>query len=452
MSDESEGNAAGEQATTPDEAKSSDSQQPSGEGEPSSEGESSSQSVSEAGESLKAASEAMRAAEQSMREGGSPGETDQQQQSAEAALEEALNKLGEEIEARRNKLSLKDEAEEQRELAEKSRDVLKDMEGEGDSEAESSEGQGGESSESESSESGESQEGQSGQQGQQSQQGGQQNQGQQQGGEQSPGQQSLEEAIPFQDEAAERFEQDQGEEGVQKQAEALEKLEQAKQDLEQQLEQMRREQQEQMLAALESRMRAMLSRQVEVNKATRRLSELGVDNWDRKDQNQLGEVVEKQRWVSTQADEALFILKEEGSTVVLPPLIEQVRDDASYVADQLAVTDVGRPILLAQEDLELVLRDIIDAVVRQQEELQEGGEGGGGGSGNSPLLPGSAELKLLRACQVRINNTTEKLAVEVELNNGDAKPIEPALQRLADKQKDVSEMARNMHESLRRAQ
>jgi len=449
---ESEGNAAGAQAATSDDAESSDSQQSSGEGESSGDGESSAQSASEAGESLKAASEAMRAAEQSMREGGSPGETDQQQQSAEAALEEALDKLGEEIEARRNKLSLKDEAEEQRELAEKSRDVLKDMEGEGESEAESSEGQGGESSEGESSESGDSQEGQSGQQGQQNQQGGQQNQGQQQGGEQSPGQQSLEEAIPFQDEAAERFEQDQGEEGVQKQAEALEKLEQAKQDLEQQLEQMRREQQEQMLAALESRMRAMLSRQVEVNKATRRLSELGVDNWDRKDQNQLGEVVEKQRWVSTQADEALFILKEEGSTVVLPPLIEQVRDDASYVADQLAVTDVGRPILLAQEDLELVLRDIIDAVVRQQEELQQGGESGGGGGGNSPLLPGSAELKLLRACQVRINNTTEKLAVEVELNNGDAKPIEPALQRLADKQKDVSEMARNMHESLRRAQ
>ena len=449
-SDASEGDAPSSQADNSDGA--ADGQQPSGSGSASAGDESSAKPVSEASDALKEASEAMRAAEQSLREGSSPGDTETQQDDAKAKLEEALEKLGDEIEQRRNKLSLKDEAEAQRDLAEKSRDVLKEMQGEGETEGESSEGKSGESSESEQSESGESQEGPSGQQGQQ---GGQQNQGQSQDSQQqpqAPGQRPLEEAIPFQDEAAEKFEQEQGEEGVEKQAEALEKLEQAKQDLEQQLEQMRREQQEQMLAALESRMRAMLSRQVEVNKATRRLSDLGVENWDRKDQNQLGEVVDKQRWVSNQADEALFILTEEGSTVVLPPLIEQVRDDAAYVADQLAVTDVGRSILLAQDDLELVLRDIIDAVVRQQEELQEGGGGGGGGGGNSPLLPGSAELKLLRACQMRINNTTEKLVAEVEINSGDAAPLEPALGRLAEKQKDVAEMARNMHESLRRAQ
>ena len=67
---DTENNAVGEQAEAPDAAGPSENQQSSGDGAASSDGESSAQSVSEAGESLKAASSAMRSAEQSMREGG----------------------------------------------------------------------------------------------------------------------------------------------------------------------------------------------------------------------------------------------------------------------------------------------------------------------------------------------------------------------------------------------
>ena len=63
-----------------------------------------------------------------------------------------------------------------------------------------------------------------------------------------------------------------------------------------------------------------------------------------------------------------------------------------------------------------------------------------------PLLPDSAELKLLKSCQERINKTT----IDYEKVHGPSRTSDPELrrqlQRLSEKQKEVADMARKMNE------
>lgn len=400
-----------------------------------------SRKAEEAKEHLDRAADSMQEAEQALRSAEDANAEGDQTRAADE-LQKAIEKLQGEAEQMRRRLKLEEAADEQRKLAEDASDLLDDMQekdaGDQDSGKKSSDSEGGESG-------GDSNQDPSGGSGQESQSGSQQTP------PASPGQRPLEEAIPHQQDAAKKLDDNLPMEAVEQQQQAIEKLEQAKEDLDERLDQLRREQQEQLLAALESRFRAMLSRQLEVNKATNRLVELGVDNWKRSDQLELAELSEKQRWVGDEADEAMFLLTEEGSTVVLPPLLEEVRDDAQEVADQLGAAKADREVQMLQESLESVLRDMIDAIKKQQEELEQGG-GGGGSGGSPPLLPGSAELKLLRACQLRINQKTESMYSELGESPGEDAAIRTTIGRLAIKQSKVAEMAKSMHESLNKAQ
>lgn len=401
-------------------------------------------------EHLNRAADEMQDAEKALRAAQDAGAEGDQTKAAEE-LRKAVENLEKEASDLRNRLKLEEVAEEQRRLTEESSGLLEDMRGkEDDSKQSSGDDKAPSDDESESGDSGGESKG-----------GNQENSGESQGGQQgggqqpppaSPGQRPLEEAIPHQQEATEKLDDDLPMEAVEEQQKAIDKLEQAKEDMEERLDQLRREQQEQLLAALESRFRAMLSRQLEVNKSTNRLIDLGVDKWKRSDQLEIAELSEKQRWVGDEADEAMFLLTEEGSTVVLPPLLEEVRDDARDVANRLAAAQVDREVRALQEELEAVLRDMIDSIKKQQEELEQGGGGGGGGDGSPPLLPGSAELKLLRACQLRINKATESLHAELVESAESADEIHSAIDRLATKQDKVAEMAKSMHESLQKAQ
>ncbi|HRW52498.1 MAG TPA: hypothetical protein P5081_06390 [Phycisphaerae bacterium] len=408
--------------------------------------------AAEAKENLDDAADAMRQAEQSLRAAEKAG-AEENQAAAGEELRKAVEKLQAKADEIRRTLRLEEEAEKQRKLAEDTEKLLDGMRGDkgAESEAEAPSADKGDKGE-------ESQEGESSPgggetpSGEGSQSGEQQNGGGQQSPPASPGERPLEEAIPHQQEAAKKLEDNLPVEAIEEQKKAIEKLEQAKEDLEERLDQLRREQQEQLLAALESRFRAMLSRQLEVNKATNRLIELGVDQWKRSDQLELAELSEKQRWVGDEADEAMFLLTEEGSTVVLPPLLQEVRDDARDVADRLAAAQADATTRMLQEELEAILRDMIDAVKKQQEELEQGGGGGGGSDGNPPLLPGSAELKLLRSCQLRINKATESMHDRIDSGADDAASIQSAIEHLSIKQDKVAEMAKSMHESLQKAQ
>lgn len=380
----------------------------------------------EAAEGLKRAAEKMESAEKALR-AGERSEARDSQKSVESELQKTLEALQEQAAEIRRKLKLEKQAEDQRETAERTAKLSDEMKGKEDGSVENGEGLPGENQEDTP-------------------------EGQNDSGKQTPGSQGVEQAVPQQRGAADSLEKNDTDKAIEKQEKALENLKKAQEELEDRLEQLRKEQQEEMLAALESRFRAMLSRQLECNKATSRLAELGRANWKRSDELEFPDLSQKQRWVGEQADEALFLLTEEGTTIILPQLIRQVRDDAREVADRLALSDAGDAALAMQADLEAVLRDIIEAIERKQEEMENQGEGGEGNQGNSPLLPGSAELKLLRSCQIRVNKMTERLKSDRANPDAPADEIRDRLNRLSERQAEVADMAKQMHESLRQAQ
>lgn len=272
------------------------------------------------------------------------------------------------------------------------------------------------------------------------------------GKEPLPGQKDVQGAVPLQEKAAEDLKISKPGAAHQKQQKALKKLEEAQQKLEDTLEQMRKEQQEELLANLEARFRAMLEAQVQASKATRRLGEMGREKWRRSDQLELADVAHRQTGLGTEAEKALYILTEDGTTVIFPQILRQVRDDAKDAGTRLASADVGPGVRAMQASIEQALRELIDAVVQQQKENENQGESQAGeGGSSSPLLPGSAELKLLRSCQVRVNTSTATLD-EARTAGADAARIEADLKKLSERQEQVSNMARSMHESMTRPQ
>lgn len=274
--------------------------------------------------------------------------------------------------------------------------------------------------------------------------------------EQLPGQQQIEQASPLQKDASQKLKEEKVEEAVKKQKEAVDKLKQAQDELTNRLDQLRKEQQEEMLAALETRFRAMLTRQLECNKATKRLADVGQPNWKRSDQLESTELSQKQRWVGDEADSALFVLKDEGTTVIVPQLLGQVRDDGRETAERLAAQDVGNSVLVMQDEIEQVLRDIIDAIKKKQEELEENpnqnDSNKNGEDQQQPLLPGSAEMKLLRACQMRVNAATMRLKNETPSSDMQRTEFVKQAARLAKQQEQVAKMAKDMHEAMTKAQ
>jgi hypothetical protein len=430
------GSAAKEQAPKQKELseqaqKAAESLTPSGETDP---------AFKDASESVKKAADQMKSAQESL-EKNQADSAQKRQKSAEDALQAALDKLDKSTKGKLQ--TLKEQAEEQEKTAAKTEQLSKE-------DAESKEdatGQKGGSKEQKDPK----------QSGDQKPSGGDQkpsseSDSKQQDQQQPPGKKSVKEAVPQQREAAEELRKKDAKKAVKKQDEALKKLEQAKEELEDRLEQLRKEQQEELLAALETRFRSMLARQVECTKGTRRLSDMQREKWKRTDQLALADLSNSQRGIGDEAEKALYILREEGTTVIFPQIIEQVRDDSRDAGEKLAAAVVGLPARTLQEGIEQALRELLDAIKKKQEENESGeGSGSGGDQGNPPLLPSSAELKLLRSCQIRVNKMTDSIRTQrQELATGDQ--LNHDLQKLSQRQQQVSEMARQMHESMTKPQ
>lgn len=411
-------------------------------------------------EALSQAAGQMDAAQERMAE-GSPQQAGGHQKQAEEQLARAMEllqkKAKDDAAARKANAPLEKQSGEQKEITQATKQLGKKMQGAGAGQPGDPESpQGGQPGE------GEQQEGDEGESKGEKSQGGQSGEKKEEQGESgesgneapTPGGEQVQEAVPFQEEAEQQLDKQDPSKAAKSQEKALEKLEQAKEELKKTLEQLRKEQQEELLAALENRLRSMLAKQLEVNKSTIRLDELGAANWRRADELQLPELSQKQAWVGDEADKALYILKEEGTTVIFPQVIENLRDDAREVAERLTSAATGSAVQSVQESIAQTLRELIEAVEKKQQENEsESGEGQGDSQEqDEPLLPPSAELKLLRSLQVRVNEATLQLEKDRAANPDQTDEMEARRQKLVDRQQQVQEMAKSMHEALRKAQ
>lgn len=358
---------------------------------------------------------------------------------AQAEAEEELRRARHRLEEARKELEKKADSEkkesEQRQLAQRTDDLSQKMKGQQDG-SQQGQQQGGE------------------QEGGQQQEGGEQQQGQQQSGDQeqqqepAPGQQNVERAQQQMDKAADDLKESKDEDAIEKQDRALAELEQAQRELEDALRQLRQEEQEEILRNLNSRLTDMVARQATINTETSQLA-AGIDgDPSRADQLKAADLASRQEELARDADSAVRLLEEDGTTVVFLNVFRQISSDMYHVAGELAQVNAGTLTQSTQAGILETLQELLDAVKKLQEQ-QQGGQGGamaGGGSGDPPLVPTSAELRMLKTSQLRVNQQTD-VAAEA-LQKGDANPTEVSgvLKRASARQAQLKDMARELQE------
>ena len=278
------------------------------------------------------------------------------------------------------------------------------------------------------------------------------------GGKPQPGQQKVAQAQKSMQQASGGLRQQEPSDASRQQGKAIKELEEALQEIADRLNQLREETQVEKLARLEARFREMLATQQRLSAQTveleKKRSKAGgqlarsernavraIGDDERRMEAVKSETEAKDSGLAGKAQQALDIIIDDGTSVVFPDVVEQLRDDLISVGNLLADnmrTDQYTTVL--QKEIETTLEELIDALQKAQQQKQGGGGGGGGGGGQEPLLPNSAELKLLRSAQLRINRRT----VALDQSRPQGRPLDDVLKgetrKIADRQSEIAEM------------
>jgi hypothetical protein len=202
------------------------------------------------------------------------------------------------------------------------------------------------------------------------------------------------------------------------QQQAIEELEQAKADLERILRQLREEEMERMLVLLEARFRKMLEEQNEVYSETKKLDKASATAPEHELEIASGRLSRRERLIVREADRALVLLREDGTSIAFPESVEQARDDMQQIAERLNRVKVDLLTQTMEEDVIAALEETLAAIqqslekLRDQKAQQQGG--GGGAPGEQALVDQLAELRMIRALQLRINRRTQQYGALVE--------------------------------------
>ena len=273
----------------------------------------------------------------------------------------------------------------------------------------------------------------------------------------SPGQSQIAKAQQQMENAANRLQNQDAEGANREQNEAIKNLNEALEEIGDRLSQLKEETQEEKLARLEARFTEMLARQQVVSAQTLELDEkqIATGTLRRSDRLALAKLAAEENALAEMSQEAYDLLVEDGTSVVFPRIVEDLKTDLQQCADGLKKQRTDSLTQLVQSEVETTLEELISALQRAQKEKQEndegGGSSGGGGGGNQPLLPPSAELKALRSAQMRVNRRTKQVDQLREVITTDPQ-IRAEIQNLFGRQAKIVEMTDEMIEKMRQGQ
>jgi len=263
----------------------------------------------------------------------------------------------------------------------------------------------------------------------------------------------LQQAQQRMQQAIERLVEAKREAAADEQEQALRELEQAKAELERILRQLREEEMERMLVLLEARFRKMLAAQVAVYQQTKSLDAIQTHAKEHELEIAGGRLSRKQRLIVRDADRALILLREDGTSVAFPEAVEQAREDMQAVADRLAEVKLGAITQALEEDIIAALEETLAALQQALKELREQKarqQRGGGEPGEQPLVDQLAELRMIRALQMRINRRTKRYGEMIEGQQALEAELLEALDHLADREERVFRATLDLHQGSNR--
>jgi hypothetical protein len=235
---------------------------------------------------------------------------------------------------------------------------------------------------------------------------------------------------------------------------ALKDLQDAKKKLEDLIRQLREEELERVLTALINRCQKMLAMQEEVLRGTLRLqTQMGDRPPDRaeREHKQTGIILsDDEEKIVHEASKAIEMLETEGSAVAFPEVFQQVREDMKHVKRRLGNTDAGDVTVTIEQDICDTLREMIKALEKAKKDLDDKKNPPKPSDGPPPppqdqkLLEKIAELKMLKAMQLRVNSRTELYGRRYPGEVPQDPTIRDELRELSDRQDRILEVTRKM--------
>ena len=260
----------------------------------------------------------------------------------------------------------------------------------------------------------------------------------------------LKQARERMERAIEKLQESQNNEAIEVQEEALRELEQAKAELEKILRQLREEEMERKLVLLEARIRQMLDAQNVVYEQTKQIHESADQVAAHELTIAAARLSRKERQIVREADKALVLLREDGTSVAFPEALEQVRADMETVADRLNDTKVAAVTQALEEDIIASLEETLAAFQQALKELREKKSqpqqpSQQGSPGEQPLVDQLAELRMIRSLQNRINRRTTLYGNMIEGEQAVEPDLLEALEELAERENRVYKATLDLH-------
>jgi hypothetical protein len=197
-----------------------------------------------------------------------------------------------------------------------------------------------------------------------------------------------------------------------------------------------------MLVMLEARFRKMLDEQTQVYDETKKLEAAAGKAPAHEVEIATGRLSRKEGLIVREADRALVLLHEDGTSVAFPEAIEQARDDMQTISDRLRDVKVDMITQGLEEDVIAALEETLAAMqqalkdLREQKGQQQQG-GGSGQPGEEPLVDRIAELRMIRSLQARVNNRTKQYGAMIEGEQALQADLIKGLEQLALRQQKI---------------
>ena len=279
----------------------------------------------------------------------------------------------------------------------------------------------------------------------------QQGQQSKQDDDKTPGRDEIERAQREMERAIEELKKKSRDAAADHQDKALKDLLVAKEKLEEILRQLREEERKLLLAALEARFQKMLAMQLAVFQGTITLGQVSADAWVGRHTTQSIKLARDEEEIAVEAIKALTLLKEEGSSVAFPEAVIELREDMLVVSRRLEESKVGKLTRAIEKDIIESLEEMIDALQKELEktedekkEQEQKKQQQQQQDQEPPLVDKLAELKMLRALQLRVNRRTRRLARLIDGEQAKDNDVIQQLKDLARRQARVQKAARDL--------
>jgi hypothetical protein len=250
--------------------------------------------------------------------------------------------------------------------------------------------------------------------------------------------------------AKEQLDKAEREGAAREQKKAVQELEQAKAELERVLRQLREEEMERTLTMLAARFKKMLESQIKVKEGTVRLDHVAESNRGHDDEIESARLSREETLIAHEAEKALLLLREEGSSVAFPETVSLMHEDMQQVATRLGDFKVGTLTQGLEQDIVEALEETIAALQQAINDLDKKnsppGQSQAGEPNEPPLVEKLAELKMIRSLQMRINRRTQRYGELIEGEQADKPDLIEALSRLAGRQQRVFQATSDLNQ------